>query len=136
MVTDGSKRFYPDLKRTTEPNNDVLLYWPIYDLWPPMHPFTDVMNVKLASSAGHVAGRSLIAAESFTWLDNHFHTMLQQMKTAVDRILLGGANHIFFHGTAYSPAEVPHTGPTGSRENREPGYDFDFLVGGSNRSMV
>ncbi len=77
---------------------------------PPMHPFTDVMSVKLASSAGHVAGRDLIAAESFTWLDNHFHTSLDQMKTATDRFLVGGANHIFFHGTAYSPEEVPWPG--------------------------
>ena len=77
---------------------------------PPMHPFTDAMSAKLASSAGHVAGRKLIAAESFTWLDNHFHTTLDQMKTQIDRFLVGGANHLFYHGTAYSPDEVPWPG--------------------------
>jgi len=77
---------------------------------PPVHPFTDVMSVKLASSAGHVAGRNLIAAESFTWLNNHFHTSLNDMKRATDRFLVGGANHLFFHGTAYSPEEVAWPG--------------------------
>ena len=77
---------------------------------PPMHPFTDSMSVKLASSAGHVAGRKLIASECFTWLDRHFHTTLDQMKTAIDRFLVGGANHIFYHGTAYTPDYVPWPG--------------------------
>ena len=64
----------------------------------------------MVSMAGHVAGRKLIASESFTWLDRHFHTTLDQMKTAIDRFLVGGANHIFYHGTAYTPDYVPWPG--------------------------
>jgi polygalacturonase len=65
---------------------------------------------KLASSAAHVSGRNLSSCESFTWLGEHFNVSLAQAKQAVDYIFLTGANHIFFHGTAYSPPDVAWPG--------------------------
>ena len=78
---------------------------------PPMHPFTDAMSAKLASSAGHVAGRKLIAAESFTWLDNHFHTTLDQMKTQIDRFLVGAPTICSITAPRIRPTKSP--GPVG-----------------------
>lgn len=89
---------------------DAELYGRIDQPGPPENPFTDSMSVKMASSAGHVAGRRLISAESCTWLEEHFHTTLADMKRIVDRFFLGGVNHICYHGSAYSPAEVPWPG--------------------------
>src|SRR5699024_3399498 len=45
----------------------------------------------------------LVSAEAATWLDEHFQASLYEVKKAVDRFFLGGVNHIFYHGTAYSP---------------------------------
>jgi hypothetical protein len=71
---------------------------------------TDLPRYKWAASAGHVAGRRLIAAEAATWLDDHFRATLAQVKAAVDHLFLGGVNHIFYHGTAYSPTRDPWPG--------------------------
>ncbi|KAA3613763.1 MAG: glycoside hydrolase family 2 [Calditrichaeota bacterium] len=64
----------------------------------------------MASSAAHVAGKNLIAAETCTWVRNHFHSTLSQIKPEIDQLFLNGINHIFFHGTAYSPADAPWPG--------------------------
>ena len=71
---------------------------------------TDLPRFKWASSAGHVAGRRLIAAEAATWLDEHFRATLAQMRTAIDHFYLAGVNHIVYHGTAYSPPGDPWPG--------------------------
>ena len=71
---------------------------------------TDLPRFKWASSAGHVAGRRLIAAEAATWADEHFRTTLAQMRSAIDLLYLGGANHVVYHGTAYSPPADPWPG--------------------------
>lgn len=63
----------------------------------------DQLVLKFASSAANVAGRSLVSSESATWLDEHFNVTLEQIKQMVDRQILAGVNHVFFHGTAYSP---------------------------------
>ena len=65
---------------------------------------------KLASSAAHVAGHNLASAEAFTWLTEHFHASLAQVKTAADYLFLAGVNHLFFHGIPYSPAAAPWPG--------------------------
>ena len=67
-------------------------------------------RLKLASSAAHVAGRTLASAEAFTWLGEHFQTSLAQAKEAADWLLLSGVNHLVYHGVPYSPAGVPWPG--------------------------
>lgn len=63
----------------------------------------DALRIKMASSAGNVTGKRLVSSESATWLDEHFESNLADIKGAVDRFLLNGVNHIFYHGTCYSP---------------------------------
>jgi len=58
---------------------------------------------KFASSAAHVAGRNLTSAETGTWLKEHFTETLADMKDLVDQMFLAGVNHVFYHGTCYSP---------------------------------
>jgi hypothetical protein len=61
---------------------------------------------KLASSAAHVAGRRLVAAETGTWLKEHFTETLADMKYLLDDLFVTGVNHVFYHGTCYSPDEA------------------------------
>jgi len=70
----------------------------------------DIPMLKFASSAAHVTGGNLVSAESFTWLGEHFRVSLSEVKPAADFLFLAGINHIFFHGIAYSPADVPWPG--------------------------
>lgn len=65
---------------------------------------------QFASSAAHVAGRPLVSSETATWLDEHFHVTLGQIKEVVDRLFLAGVNHVFYHGTAYSPQDAAWPG--------------------------
>lgn len=61
---------------------------------------------KFASSAAHVAGRKLAGAETGTWLKEHFTETLADMKYLVDDLFVSGVNHVFYHGTCYSPDEA------------------------------
>jgi hypothetical protein len=70
----------------------------------------DILRFKFATSAAHVTGKRLISSESVTWLNEHFLSSLADVKKAVDLYFLGGVNHIFYHGTAYSPKEAPWPG--------------------------
>jgi hypothetical protein len=65
---------------------------------------------KLASSAAHVAGRQLTAAETGTWLKEHFTETLGDMKHLQDDLFLSGVNHVIYHGSCYSPDEAPWPG--------------------------
>src|SRR6185312_1328375 len=58
---------------------------------------------KFASSAAHITGKKYASSETFTWLREHFHTTLSQCKPELDQLFLSGINHVFFHGTPYSP---------------------------------
>ncbi|MBS3769911.1 MAG: glycoside hydrolase family 2 protein [Bacteroidales bacterium] len=83
---------------------------------------TDLMRIKFASSAAHLTGKNLTSAEACTWLDEHFQATLGDVKKNIDRYLLGGVNHIVYHGTPYSPPDeqwpgwlfyaAVHFGPT------------------------
>jgi hypothetical protein len=73
-------------------------------------PDADPLINMFASSAAHVAGRSLASAESFTWLGEHFSGTLGEAKQAADRMFLAGINHLIYHGTAYSPARAAWPG--------------------------
>ena len=68
------------------------------------------LRIKMATSAGHVTGKRLISSESATWLNEHFESTLADIKEAVDRFMLHGVNHIFYHGTTYSPPGDPWPG--------------------------
>ena len=70
----------------------------------------DQLVLKFASSAANVAGRPLVSSETATWLNEHFHVTLAQVKQIIDRQMLAGVNHIFYHGTAYSPGNAQWPG--------------------------
>lgn len=71
---------------------------------------TDPLRIKMASSAGNVTGKQLVSSESATWLNDHFESNWHNVKEALDRFMLNGVNHVFYHGTAYSPANEPWPG--------------------------
>ena len=68
------------------------------------------LRIKMASSAGNVTGKKLVSSESATWLNEHFQSNLLDIKKALDRFFVHGVNHIFYHGTTYSPADAPWPG--------------------------
>ncbi len=61
---------------------------------------------KFASSAAHVTGKPLVGCETGTWLNEHFTETLADMKYLLDDLFLSGVNHVFYHGTCYSPDEA------------------------------
>ena len=67
--------------------------------------FSDVSMLKYAPSAAHVMGKPLTSSETFTWLTEHFRTSLSQMKPDLDLMFTCGVNHVYFHGTCYSPKD-------------------------------
>jgi hypothetical protein len=69
-----------------------------------------VLFQKFASSAAHITGKKYASSETFTWLREHFHTALSQCKPELDQLFLSGINHVFFHGTPYSPKGAPWPG--------------------------
>lgn len=58
---------------------------------------------KFASSAAHLTGKRLASSETFTLHREHFCGTLAEMKPELDQLFLCGINHIFFHGSTYSP---------------------------------
>ena len=65
---------------------------------------------KYAPSAAHVCGKPYTSSETFTWLTEHFRTSLSQLKPDIDLMFCAGVNHMFFHGTCYSPKDDPWPG--------------------------
>lgn len=63
----------------------------------------DPVMLKFSTSAAHVTGKPLVSSETFTWLRDHFKTALSQCKPELEELLLNGVNHVFLHGTTYSP---------------------------------
>lgn len=61
------------------------------------------LAMKFASSAANLSGKKLISSETGTWLANHFKVSLSQIKPQIDELFTAGINHIFYHGTTYSP---------------------------------
>ncbi len=70
----------------------------------------DVFVNKFASSAAHITGKKLTSSESFTWLKEHWTVTTSDMLRATNRFFLAGINHMFFHGTCYSPGEAEWPG--------------------------
>ncbi len=93
----GSTPFdIPGWKRLPENNSNSV----------PLNP----LILRFSSSAAHVAGKRLVASETLTWLRNHFRSALWQAKPEIDRLFLSGINHIYYHGSAYTPADAPWPG--------------------------
>jgi len=65
---------------------------------------------KLASSAAHLTGRRLVSSETCTWMANHFCETLEETKCFVDLMLVSGINHVYYHGTCYSPDDAAWPG--------------------------
>lgn len=70
----------------------------------------EILGGKLASSAAHLMGRPLCSNETFTWLGEHGKVPLAHMKAQVDLAFVMGVNHIFYHGTPFSPANADWPG--------------------------
>lgn len=90
---------------------------------PPRHGGrAELLACKMASSAAHVAGKPLCSTESMTWLGEHFKVPPDHLKAEADLLFLAGVNHLFYHGTPFSPADAgwpgwlfyasTHIGPT------------------------
>lgn len=71
---------------------------------------SDLSMLKYASSGAHLTGKTYTSSETFTWLTEHFRTSLSQCKPDLDLLFLSGVNHIFFHGTTYSPKDAKWPG--------------------------
>ena len=71
---------------------------------------SDYSMFKYAPSAAHICGKPYTSSESFTWLTEHFRTSLSQLKPDIDLMFCAGVNHMFFHGTCYSPKDDPWPG--------------------------
>ncbi len=72
--------------------------------------FSDISMLKYASSAAHITGKPYTSTETFTWLTEHFRTSLSQCKPDLDLMYVAGINHVYFHGTTYSPKDDPWPG--------------------------
>lgn len=70
----------------------------------------DPVMLKFSSSAAHISGKQLTSSETFTWLRDHFKTALSQCKPEVEDLLLNGINHVFLHGSTYSPKDAAWPG--------------------------
>ncbi|MFI5157222.1 MAG: glycosyl hydrolase [Sphingobacteriales bacterium] len=70
----------------------------------------EILRFKFATSAADVMGKPLASSESATWLNDHFLSSLGDVKQAIDKYFIGGVNHIFYHGIAYSPQSAAWPG--------------------------
>lgn len=70
----------------------------------------DPVMLKFSSSAAHISGKNLVSSETFTWLREHFKTALSQCKPEAEDLMLNGVNHIFLHGSTYSPTRATWPG--------------------------
>ena len=70
----------------------------------------DILVSKFASSAAHVARKRYVAAESCTWIAEHFTETLAEAKTFIDRLFLTGVNRVYYQGCTYSPVEASWPG--------------------------
>jgi hypothetical protein len=76
--------------------------------------FREFSFTRLATSAGHLYGRPVISAETWTWLHSPaFAATPLDMKAEADRMLLQGVNLFVGHGWPYTPPGAA-----------EPGYSF------------
>jgi len=72
--------------------------------------YSDLSMLKYASSGAHISGKQFTSSETFTWLTEHFRTSFSQCKPDFDLMMVAGVNHIFFHGSCYTPKDDPWPG--------------------------
>ncbi len=72
--------------------------------------FHDPLMFQFAASAAHFYQKPLVSSETFVWLTEHFNTSFSQCKPEVEELFVSGINHVFYHGTTYSPQDVPWPG--------------------------
>ncbi|WP_336973706.1 glycosyl hydrolase [Sphingobium aromaticiconvertens] len=84
---------------------------PMTEFWS-RTPWTDNRTVKMVSSAAHVYGKPVVAAEAFTgeaqtsrWLDYPY-----AMKTLGDQMFAQGVNQFYFHRYAHQPNPLASPG--------------------------
>ncbi|MBK7133086.1 MAG: glycoside hydrolase family 2 protein [Bacteroidales bacterium] len=70
----------------------------------------EITKLKFASSAANVTGKKYASCEAATWLGEHFTSSLADVRKAADLFFLGGINHLFYHGTCFSPQNEPWPG--------------------------
>ena len=97
----------------------------------------DLTMLKYAASAAHITGKPFTSSETFTWLTEHFRTSLSQCKPDFDLMMVAGVNHVYFHGTCYSPKDDVWPGwkfyasidmsPTNSIWH-DAGYFYDYIT--------
>ena len=66
--------------------------------------------LKMAASAAHVYGRSIVGSESFVWQNAVYQTTPEKMKLAADELLTAGVNAIVYHGFPYIIPDLPPPG--------------------------
>jgi len=91
---------------------NLLDFYAIADI-PETEVYRDKCNpliAKFASSAAHVPGHLRASSETGTWLTEHWQTTLADLKREIDGLFVGGINHIFYHGTCYSPDDAAWPG--------------------------
>jgi hypothetical protein len=71
---------------------------------------TEILRMKFGTSAANISGKKFASAEAATWLGEHFSSTLNDVKKAVDQYFIAGVNHLFYHGTCYSPQNDPWPG--------------------------
>jgi len=71
---------------------------------------SEISMLKYASSGAHLSGNRYTSSETFTWLTEHFRTSLSQCKPDLDLMFVAGVNHVFFHGSCYSPKDAEWPG--------------------------
>ena len=70
----------------------------------------ELLICKFASSAAHVAGKRLVAAETGTWMAEHFCETFEELKCLADLLFVSGVNHVIYHGCCYSPDDAAWPG--------------------------
>jgi hypothetical protein len=70
----------------------------------------DPAMIKFSSSAAHISGKRKVSSETFTWLREHFRAALSQCKPELEDLFVNGVNHVFLHGSTYSPESADWPG--------------------------
>ena len=78
--------------------------------WTSNRDLPDPLVLRMASSAAHVMGRPLASSETCTWLREHWQVALSFTKPEIDRLFTTGINHLFYHGTVFSPQDAAWPG--------------------------
>lgn len=87
--------------------------------------WTELTQLRWASSAGHLYGREVISSEAWTWVHSpSFRATPMDLKSEAHEHLLLGSNQLIGHGWPYSPPDVPGMGwyfyAAGALDDRNP----------------